>query len=240
MRRAAIAALGVVSVVLAFNFAGGLAADLYGTIAEEQRGLGGFTLTGVSAATRAVDLQGYRPGFHTDLAWMFGQRGEPGRMRKQYRMALRWSPANAYLWLEYAQALARNYQFDPEYTLALRKMTALGPNARPVRIAAARMGSRHWNQGGEADRLMWAQNMSYALTAAPYELLWTVLRERREAAFCGFVGSELGLSRWCFGVSAGRRLCDTLQPGAKGYAADQCERLGFLQPTGESDAAGSH
>ncbi|HZP12825.1 MAG TPA: hypothetical protein VFB36_10430 [Nevskiaceae bacterium] len=235
LRRAAIAAFGLISIALAITFAAGLASDLYGTMAAEHRGRGLFTLAGVSAARQAVVLQPWRAGYRADLGWMMGLRGEMLRMRGQYRRALRLAPASAYLWLEYSLALARSYQFDDDYTIALRQATVLAPSARPIRAAAARMGARHWNQGGEADRKLWAQDMSDVLATAPYDLLWTVLRDGREANFCGFVGSELGLSRWCFAVNAARSICDALPSDTKGPAVEQCERLGLLHLPAETD-----
>lgn len=239
LRRASVAAFGLISIALAITFAAGLAADLYGTMAAEHRGRGVFTLAGVSAARQAVGLQPWRPAYRADLGWMMGLRGDPLRMHGQYRKALRWAPASAYLWLEYALALARSYQFDDDYTVALREATLLAPSAWPIRAATARMGARHWNQGGAADRLLWAQDMSAVLSTQPYDLLWTVLRDRREANFCGFVGSELGLSRWCFAVSAARSICDALPQDSKGSAADQCERLGLVRLPAETDGDGT-
>ncbi len=239
LRRAGVAAFGVISIALAITFTTGLAADLYGTMAAEHRGGGVFTLAGVSAAKQAVALQPWRPGYRADFGWMMGLRGDMARMHGQYRKALRWAPASAYLWLEYSLALARSYQFDDDYTVALRQATLLAPSAHPIRIAAARMGARHWNQGDETDRLLWAQDMSAVLATQPYDLLWTVLRDGRESSFCGFVGSELGLSRWCFATISARSICDALPPDAKGAAADRCERLGLLRLPNETDADGT-
>jgi hypothetical protein len=225
--------------VLAVVYAAGVAADLYGTMAAEHRSRGVFTLAGVSAAKQAVSLQPWRPAFRADVGWMMGLRGDRIKLHGQYRKALRWAPASAYLWLEYAEALARSYQIDNDYTIALTRATLLAPSARPLRSAVARMGSRHWNQGGDADRLVWARNMSYVLATAPSDLLWTVVQDRHESAFCGFVGSELGLSRWCFAITSARAICDALPPDATGPAVDQCQRLGLEVPAAEgtSDAA---
>jgi hypothetical protein len=228
------AVLAVVFLILAVAFGGGIAADFYARISAEHRAGGLSTMEGVSAANEAVRLQPWRSAFRSDLGWLLGVRGDLGRMRAQYRTALRWSPANAYLWLDYAQALARANRFDSEYTLALRRATHLSPNARPVQMATARMGAMHWGQGGEQDRKVWSQSMTYALRTAPYELLWSVLRARGEDAFCGHLGAEFALERWCFAVRSARQLCDGLAPDAKGIAADQCKRLGLAIPTDEA------
>jgi hypothetical protein len=235
VRRAAVAGLGLVSLALAGVFASGIAAELYGRIAAEHRSKGIFTLAGVSAARQAANLQPWRPASRAEVGWMMGLRGDLRPLHKQYRRALRLAPASAYLWLEYAEALARSYQLDNDYTVAVERATTLAPSARPVQVAAARMGSRHWNQGDEKVRAVWARNMSHVLATTPYDLLWPVVRDRREDVLCGFVGAELGLARWCFAVSAARTLCDTVETDAPGVAAEQCRRLGLNLPATDAD-----
>ena len=106
-------------------------AEAYGRLGSEQRSGGHSTLVSISAGHLAVRLQPWRMSFRSDLAWTYGLRDDPAAMRTQYRSALRWNPANAYLWIEYAQALARAHRIDPEYTLALTRAVALS-HARPV------------------------------------------------------------------------------------------------------------
>ena len=218
-------------------FASNLLGDAYARLSAEQRNQGLSNLAAISAARHAVRLQPWRSSFRSDLAWTFGVRGDVRSMRAAYHDALRWAPASAYLWLEYAQALARSRRFDAEYTLALTQAVRLAPNARPVQLSGARMGSVHWNHGGDEDRRIWAANLTYALRSSPQELLAWVLRRRKENSFCGFVGAELGLDRWCIAISAARRICDTLKPGAKGVAADQCARHGLWVAADDSDSA---
>ncbi len=224
------AGLFAISLLFTLLFAAALAGDLYGRLSAEQRARGQSNVAVISTAGHAVNLQPWRVGFRTDLAWTLGVRGDVHSMRAQYRHVLRSNPGSGYLWLEYAQALARAHRIDSEYTLALERASVLSHNAGPVQMMGARMGVNHWGQGGEADRAIWARNMTYALRTSPGEFLWHVLRARREAAFCGYVGVELGWGRWCTAVVVARGLCDSLRPGAKGAAADQCASLGLIPP----------
>jgi hypothetical protein len=92
------------------------------------------------------------------------------------------------------------------------------------------MGALNWGHGGIEERTMWAENLAYVLRQNPGELFWHVLRARREEAFCGHVGAEFALSRWCAGIQAARQLCDRVPPDAKGGAAEQCARLALAPP----------
>jgi hypothetical protein len=231
--RALSAVLLAGAAALAAAFALAVLSDAYGRISAEQRAAGGSNLAAVSAARHASRLQPWRVGFRIDLAWTLGVRGDVAAMRAEYRRALSWAPASAYAWLEYAQSLARAHRLDPEYTLALSRASFLS-HARPVQLQIARMGANHWSEGGEQDRGLWARNMAVALRSSPNEFLWQVLRARREGPVCGYVGAELGLSRWCAAVSSARQICDGLAPGAKGAAVDQCHRLGLSVTTDET------
>lgn len=225
--RWAFAGLAAVFLAVALLFASGIVADLYARIAIEHRFRAESSSVRASAAKHAAELQPWRAVLHSDLAWAFAARGDFELARQNFRTSLQRAPANAYLWLEYAQALARARRFDEEYTLALRQATLLSPNAKPVRLVAARMGALHWGQGGELERALWSQNIGYTLRVSPYDLLWGVLRTRREGSFCGHLGAELGLSRWCFSIQAARQLCDSIAPGARGASVDQCRKLGL-------------
>jgi len=214
-------------------FAATFLAEAYGRLGTEQRSQGESTLVALSAGHHAVRLQPWRLNFRSDLAWAYGLRGDTQMMRNQYRSALRWNPANAYLWIEYAQALARARHIDQEYTLALKRGVTLS-HAQPMALLAARMGANHWSEGGLNDRTLWASSMTAALRSAPLDFLWHVVRARREGPLCGYVGKELGLTHWCTAVMGAREVCDGLDPAAQGPAADQCRHLGLLEVPDDS------
>jgi hypothetical protein len=185
----------------------------------------------------AVSLQRWQPTYRGDLASTLSALGDVRRMREQYRRALRWNPANAYLWLNYAQGLARANHLDPEFELALVRAARLAPQLRPLQWHSAWLGVGYWNQGGEQARQTWALNFSDALRLAPEDFLKQILLARREHLFCGYAGAELGLGRWCGLMIFLRGLCDGMPADSRIPAAGNCQRLGLLPPAKAGERA---
>ena len=223
---------GVALVTVGFAAAGVFAiwflADLYARYGSEVRAARADDPVAEQAAALAVQLAPWNSSYHADYAWSLSAKGDSAGMRKQYRMALRLDPANPYRWVEYEQLLSRWRRFDHEFTQAAHRAAQLAPNSRPVEFHNAWIGVNYWTFGDEAARASWAGSMIHILGREPQKLLHRIVAARRESTFCGFVGAELGLGRWCQAIAWARPICEQAAP-EQARTTPWCQDLGLSQ-----------
>jgi len=218
-------ALGCAAV--AVEFACELLAKYY---AEQARYLEADPIHSEQALERAERLQPGNADYHRNHGWLAARRGDTHTMRQEYREALLRRPASAYDWFEYAQVLAFQGIQDSEFDLALARSVALAPNTLSLRKGIASLGLNFWNQGGDEARRIWALAISQLLRIDGEKLLRHVVADRDERRFCGYLGRELGLSRWCAWVAFVRPQCDQIPADSQAPAAIGCRAAGMDSP----------
>lgn len=207
-------------------FAITLLADLYARYGAELRAVDAQSPVAEQASALAVQLAPRNSGYRADYAWSLAARGNSAATRNQYRLALRLDPANPYRWIEYEQLLSRLHQFDDELAQAASRVVQLAPNSRPIQLHNAWMGVNYWAFGDDDTRRAWSRSIVNALRQDTKFFLQRTISARRDEAFCGFVGPELGLDRWCQAVAWARPICESLAQDEK-KSAPWCRDLGL-------------
>lgn len=205
-----------------------LLADLYARYGAELRAADAQNPVAEQASALAMRLAPENSDYRADYAWSLAARGDLAATRSQYRLALRLDPGNPYRWLEYEQLLSRTHRFDDEFEQAASRVMQLAPSSRPIQLHNAWIGINYWSFGDEATRQAWSRSIVNALRQDPKVFLKRVVLARREQAFCGFLGTELGLDRWCQAVGWARPVCESLTAHQQ-KAAPWCRELGVIR-----------
>lgn len=129
--------------------------------------------------------------------WILAQGGSRDEAIAAYLRALRWAPADALLWAEYAQALARMEVFDERMTWATRRALELAPSSPAVRDTVATMGLAYWRRGEEALHDLWRQSIRWQLDHSRGSFLSAVEGREQRGAFCLRYAAALGEAAWC-------------------------------------------
>ena len=191
----AIAALPVLLLVAALNLLNLLASG-YERRAEQRLDV----LPDAAAesdSTAAAALSYWNARRHALRGWISAEEGDIEAAVASYAKALRRAPADAVLWAEYAQALARNRVFDGRLTWATLRALTLAPASPAVRQGVSRMGFSYWRQG-EADlQELWRQSFRWELDHNRASFLRTVEDDGLRATFCARHAEVLGEAAWC-------------------------------------------
>lgn len=153
------------------------------------------------AAERGAGLTPWSADRLAVRGWLLSQRGERDAALGSYAQALRWAPADAAIWTEYALVLARARRFE-QLSLPVTRANALGRASPPIQETQAAMGTTYWNAADEVTRAEWLRSLQYQLrhnNSAFNELL--VVRGQ-VGAFCEGPAPRLGTFRKCATTSA--------------------------------------
>lgn len=142
----------------------------------------------------------WQPWSSTTLAlqgWVRAENGEAGAALAAYGKALAVAPADALLWTEYAQVLARIGRFDAALTHALARATRLAPTSVSVRRGVAEMGLSYWTRGAPEQRAAWLVAMRHELARNRGPFLGHALTRGQGRTFCEGPARVLGEEAWC-------------------------------------------
>ena len=146
--------------------------------------------------------------------------------------ALARAPGDAFVWRYKARTLQRHGEFGAPLLRVLERTQALAPNARGLQLAAAIDGLYYWRHAGPELQQFWLARMRQAVHRDERRFLRAVIRSEREQIFCGYVGTQLKLRRWCGLVARYRAHCNSGET-PKGQL-EWCRRNALLwrQPRG--------
>lgn len=114
-----------------------------------------------------------------------------------YWSALEWSPANAYLWQDFAQLLAYQNRFGAEFEFSLKRASTLAPTSSTLQINNAMLGLRYWLHGSESLQRLWLRSMLHGLQKRPKKFLSTIYSSGQMYWFCASPALELPVAHWC-------------------------------------------
>lgn len=158
----------------------------------------------VAAANIATTLTPWSATRHALEGWLQAESGESETALRSYDRALRWAPADALIWTEFAQVRARAGRFDDALLRAVARAQALAPHSPPVQRALAEMGLAYWPHGAGPLQERWLASMRYQLERSPASLLARVLTRGQAQAFCEGPATALGQQSWCSTLRATR------------------------------------
>lgn len=158
------------------------------------------SVTALNAATLAVEIAPWRPELRAELSWRLQATGRPKEARRQFALALSAAPADAYLWAEYAQLLARQGKFGREMEQVTQRSNHLGPTSGTIQQSHAETGLYYWSRGSSALQQEWLGSMKFMLRNDRDLFLQKVRGAGRAALFCLGPGAHLPLAGWCASI----------------------------------------
>jgi Flp pilus assembly protein TadD len=156
----------------------------------------------LAAARIASQLAPWSAKHHALHGWLLAENRRAEDALAEYRAALRLAPADALLWAEYAQVLARLGRFDATLTDALERARALAPNSPVIERTLAEIGLSYYLRGDDAQRALWLEAMRGELARSRVLFLTHVLTRGQQAVFCGALAPKLGEEAWCKSLPA--------------------------------------
>ena len=211
MRGAHVAA--ILALCAAALQASSLLGNAYFTYAEQHLDLPDAPRT-VAASRAAATLAPWSSRYLALAGWLLATREDDAESQAYYRRALRWAPADALLWQEFALTLAQHGRYQ-DLTVPLQRSQALAPASPAVQSANAAMGLAHWAQGPDPARALWLASMRYELDHDRPSFLRGVVARGDIPLFCGSLASMLGEERWCQRIDARLHQCESLRPGSE-------------------------
>lgn len=195
MRRALLSVLLFPLILLAIASTRGLVAGIYSNIASQPT----TALTTELAANKlAVNLAPWKPAFRARLARSLILSGtDNDAIKSEFISALKWAPADPYLWQDFAQIMAAQNSFDADFEMAVLRVNVLGPASRTIQASAADLGVRHWFRGSAATQKEWLRSISFQLRHEPKPFLKSVFVSNQMYWFCSSAALELPVSKWC-------------------------------------------
>lgn len=201
-------------------------ADLYAGYGEvRQRGATPGPVT-LRASELARELAPWRAMLHARYAESLAAHAGLAAAEPVLAQALAQAPGDAFVWRYKARTLARHGEFGVPLLRVLERTQALAPNARGLQLAGAIDGLYYWRHGGPELQQFWLARMRQTLRRHERPFLRAVIRSEREQIFCGYVGGQLKLQRWCNQISGLRTHCNSGK-ATKGQL-DWCRRSGLL------------
>ncbi|HUP91369.1 MAG TPA: hypothetical protein VM074_03910 [Solimonas sp.] len=174
-----------------------LVADLYGDYAREQQRKQATSRVALDAAAVARRLAPWRAQLHASYAYTAALRDDPAAANPALARSLELAPGDAFAWRQQARVLALGGEFGAPLVYALKRVEQLAPNARGLDLTIALDGVHYWRHGSTELHELWRGRMRRVLRHAPQPFLLAVVRAQRERYFCGYLGAELKLQRWC-------------------------------------------
>jgi Flp pilus assembly protein TadD len=173
-----------------------LAAAGYATAAQRQLDNPESPKT-IAAARIAARLAPWSAKYHALHGWVLAENHRDEESRAQYRRALQVAPADALLWAEYAQVLARLGHFDDTLSEALHQARALAPNSPAVQRTLADIGLAYYERGNIAQREVWVEAMGRELIRDRRTFLAHVQTRGQTGLFCRELAGQFHEGAWC-------------------------------------------
>jgi tetratricopeptide (TPR) repeat protein len=151
----------------------------------------------LAAARIATQLAPWSAKHHALHGWLLAENRRADESLAAYGDALRLAPADALLWAEYAQVLARLGRFDGALTEALARAATLSPNSPIIQRTLAEIGLSYYQRGDEAQRALWLDSMRATLGRERRLFLGHVLTRGQRQVFCDELAPKLGEEAWC-------------------------------------------
>ena len=134
--------------------------------------------------------------------WLLAENRRGDESEAAYRKALRLAPADALLWAEYAQALARLGRFDAALTGAVTQARQLAPNSPAVQHSLAELGLSYWQRGTGEQQALWLASMRDELARSRGAFLGHALTRGQGQTFCRGPARPLGEEKWCESIAS--------------------------------------
>lgn len=151
----------------------------------------------LAAARIASQLAPWSAKYHALHGWLLAENRLAEESLAAYDEALRLAPADAVLWAEYAQVLARLGRFDDALTGALEQARTLAPNSPVIQRTLAELGLAYFERGNARQREIWLDAMRAELAQNRKPLLTHVLTRGQRQLFCLELAPKLGEEAWC-------------------------------------------
>ena len=155
--------------------------------------------------------------------------GDRDFLLQAYREVLREAPADGYRWAELARGLASSGDYGPEFDLASQRALSLAPRSAAVHAALADVAWRYHLRLSPAQQQALLRSLYVTMRAegSRNRLLESIVRARRQQAFCVGFGEQLRNTNWCQRVERDLASCATpkkINPGMRRW----CRRVGAL------------
>lgn len=186
----AVALMLAVSVCLIHLSYQRLAADLFQRQALALVRSAGPTAVG---AGQALSTAFQTAPWNPRSAWIAGDSfGDPGP-----DAALRWSPADPFLWQSRVRNLAERGRFGDEMAAALSVVNELAPALAVLHEENAETALRFWPRGNPQVREQWLISLRFLLRRDERGFLRGIERAGRAQQLCWTAGLDLPIGAWC-------------------------------------------
>jgi hypothetical protein len=179
-----------------------LVAAGYGRVAERGLDRPSATLTR-NAAFLSAALAPWNSRYAALMGWIAAENNASEESLVAYSAALRWSPADPLLWVEYALALSRLDLLDERFMAVVERAQALAPEAPVVHERLAQLGIGRWQRSSAELRNRWLVSFRYELRRNRPDFLRQIRLRGRAIEFCASAAQALGEQAWCSTVARG-------------------------------------
>lgn len=135
-------------------------------------------------------IDAYRAAMHA------GAGADSARLQAS-ATALRWAPADPYLWAERGRALMMSNYFGSPLADVLRNVHELAPYSPQLHRTNAWYGRIYWHRGNPEVRAYWLQSLRFTIRISPRRYLRAMAKAGYAQELCWGAGQELNLSWWC-------------------------------------------
>jgi tetratricopeptide (TPR) repeat protein len=151
----------------------------------------------LAAARIASRLAPWSAKYHALHGWLLAENRRADEAEAEYRSALKLAPADALLWAEYAQVLARLGRYDAALTESLEQARILSPNSPVIERMVAELGLSYYEHGNARQREVWLEAMRSELARSRGLFLSHVLTRGQREPFCREIAPQLAEEAWC-------------------------------------------